>query len=209
MLDEIFMRYLLYKLSFLPRVVRECCYKQYNRLIFRLAGVKYGKNLRVYTKFILKKYKGSEVLIGDNLLFTSGDTINPISRNIAGSIFVNKGATLKIGNNVGISSACLRCNESIEIHDNVKIGADCVILDTNSHSLNYLDRREVQKDRENTVNAPIVIEEDVLIGARSIILKGVRIGARSVIGSGSVVSKDIPSDCIAAGNPCKVIRQIL
>lgn len=202
------MKNLLYKLSFLPRVVREFCYKRYNKLIFRLAGVKYGKNLRVYTKFVLKKYEGAEVIIGDNLLFTSGDTINPISRNMAGSIFVNKGATLKIGNNVGISSACLRCNERIEIHDNVKIGADSIILDTNSHSLNYLDRRDVHKDRETTVNAPIIIEEDVLIGARSIVLKGVRIGARSIIGSGSVVSKDIPSDCIAAGNPCKVIKQL-
>ena len=41
---------------------------------------------------------------------------------------------------------------------------------------------------------------------RCIILKGVTVGARSVIGSGSIVTKSIPSDCIAAGNPCKVIR---
>ena len=53
-----------------------------------------------------------------------------------------------------------------------------------------------------------MIEDDVLIGARCIILKGVHIGARSVIGAGSVVAKDIPSDCIAAGNPCKVIKRL-
>ena len=47
-----------------------------------------------------------------------------------------------------------------------------------------------------------------LIGARSIILKGVKIGARSVIGSGSIVTQNIPSDCIAAGNPCKIIKYI-
>ena len=47
-----------------------------------------------------------------------------------------------------------------------------------------------------------------MIGANTIILKGVCIGARSVIGAGSVVSKSIPSDCVAAGNPCKVIRQL-
>lgn len=52
----------------------------------------------------------------------------------------------------------------------------------------------------------IVIEDDVLIGARSVILKGVTIGARSVIGAGSVVVNDIPQDCIAAGNPCNVIK---
>ena len=55
---------------------------------------------------------------------------------------------------------------------------------------------------------PIVIEDDVLIGTRCIILKGVTIGARSIIGSGSVVVKSIPADCIAAGNPCKIIRYI-
>ena len=50
--------------------------------------------------------------------------------------------------------------------------------------------------------------DDVWIGARCIILKGVTIGERSVIGAGSVVVSDIPADCIAAGNPCKVIRSI-
>ena len=52
------------------------------------------------------------------------------------------------------------------------------------------------------------IYNDVLIGTRCIILKGVTIGARSIIGSGSVVVKTIPADCIAAGNPCKVIKYI-
>ena len=60
----------------------------------------------------------------------------------------------------------------------------------------------------NRVDKGIVIEDDVLIGMNSIILKGVRVGARSVIGAGSVVVKDIPSDCIAAGNPAKVIKII-
>ena len=62
--------------------------------------------------------------------------------------------------------------------------------------------------RRTILSAPIVIEDDVWIGARSIILKGVHIGARSIIAAGSVVTKDIPSDVIAGGNPCKVIREI-
>lgn len=56
------------------------------------------------------------------------------------------------------------------------------------------------------VSAPVVIEDDVFIGMNCIILKGVRIGARSIIAAGSVVTKNIPADCIAAGNPAKVIR---
>lgn len=57
-------------------------------------------------------------------------------------------------------------------------------------------------------SAPITIEDDVWIGAFTTILKGVHIGARSIIGANSVVTKDIPADCIAAGNPCRIIRTI-
>ena len=67
---------------------------------------------------------------------------------------------------------------------------------------------KISKDILTAKTAPIVIEDDVLIGTRCIVLKGVTIGARSIIGSGSVVTKSIPADCIAAGNPCKVIRFI-
>ena len=47
-----------------------------------------------------------------------------------------------------------------------------------------------------------------MIGAHSVILKGVTIGARTIIGAGSVVTKSIPADCVAVGNPCKVIRKL-
>ena len=60
----------------------------------------------------------------------------------------------------------------------------------------------------NRIDKEIIIDDDVLIGANTIILKGVHIGARSVIGAGSVVTKDIPADSIAAGNPVKVIKKI-
>jgi acetyltransferase-like isoleucine patch superfamily enzyme len=56
--------------------------------------------------------------------------------------------------------------------------------------------------------APVTIEDDVWIGAQCIILKGVTIGARSIIGAGSVVTKDIPADCVAAGNPCRIIKEL-
>jgi acetyltransferase-like isoleucine patch superfamily enzyme len=55
---------------------------------------------------------------------------------------------------------------------------------------------------------PVIIEEDVWIGSNSVVLPGVRIGSGSVIGGGSVVTKDIPDNMLAFGNPCKIIRQI-
>lgn len=86
-------------------------------------------------------------------------------------------------------------------------------MDTDAHSLDYLIRRShdltpdgYSVDGVSATTVPIVIEDDVLIGTRCIILKGVTIGARSVIGSGSVVTKSIPPDSIAVGNPCTVIK---
>ncbi|WP_207910260.1 DapH/DapD/GlmU-related protein [Anseongella ginsenosidimutans] len=55
---------------------------------------------------------------------------------------------------------------------------------------------------------PISIGSDVWIGGSAVICPGVKIGDRSVIGAGSVVTKDIPPDVFAAGNPCKVIRSL-
>lgn len=132
---------------------------------------------------------------------------NPISRNIRTAFFVERNAVLNIGDNVGISGACLWAHESISIGNNVKIGGDSIIIDSDCHSLDATLRSSLF-DQQRKVNKPIIIEDNVLIGAKCIVLKGVTIGARSVIGAGSVVVKDIPADCIAAGNPCKVIKYL-
>lgn len=71
-----------------------------------------------------------------------------------------------------------------------------------------MDSQVRRSSNEGTKSAPVVIEDDVWVGAHCIILKGVTIGARSVIGAGSVVTKSIPADCVAAGNPCKVIKNL-
>ena len=129
-------------------------------------------------------------------------------KNIKGSIFVNTNAKLLIGNNVGMSSPCIWCDNNIVIGNNVKLGGLVTLLDTDCHSLDYLNRRNTIKDVQNTKTSPVIIEDDVLIGANSIVLKGVRIGARTIVGAGSIVSSNLPPDCIAAGNPCKVIRDL-
>lgn len=112
---------------------------------------------------------------------------------------------MTIGHNVGMSSPTIWCDEKIVIGNDVRIGALVTIMDTDCHSLSYEDRMNGDK---KTKTRPVVIEEGVLIGAQSIVLKGSHIGAHSVIGAGSVVCGNIPSACIAAGNPCKVIRKL-
>ena len=129
--------------------------------------------------------------------------MNPIASNLQADVYVEPGATLTIGNNVGKSSTRLWIHESVRIGNNVKIGGCVLITDTDAHPMDYVARRS---SNECTKSAPVVIEDDVWVGAHCIILKGVTIGARSIIGAGSVVTKSIPADCVAAGNPCKVIK---
>lgn len=128
-----------------------------------------------------------------------------MTSNLQGAVYVEPGAELTIGNNVGMSSTRFWVHDSVVIGDNVKIGACVLITDTDAHPLDYLVRRT---SNEGTKSAPIEIENDVWVGAYSIILKGVTIGTRSIIGAGSVVTRSIPADCVAAGNPCKVIKTI-
>ena len=195
----------IHKITFIPRFVRQIFYQPFNRLMFLSAGANIGRNFKVKNRFYLKLYNNASLTIGDNFIIFSGEAINPITRNVRGCIFVNGGANLSIGNNVGMSSPTIWCDENIVSGNDVRIGALVTILDTDCHSLNYLDRMNGDK---TTKTKPVVIDEGVLIGAQSIVLKGSHIGAHSIIGAGSVVCGDIPANCIAAGNPCKVIKKL-
>lgn len=123
-------------------------------------------------------------------------------------IILSRDATLTIGNNTGMTSVSIFCKERIEIGDYVNIGAGSIIFDSNFHSTDWKIRRDRKQDVALSKNSPVIIENDVFIGSRCIIMKGVHIGARSIISAGSVVCHDIPNDCIAGGNPCIVIKNI-
>ncbi len=187
-----------------------------NRCYFLLCGINFKENLCVYNQLYLSLSSKATINIGENFTFTSGGGINPLCRNKRGQIFVESGGEILIGNNTGISSSCLWAKNKITIGNNVNIGGDCIIMDTDAHSLDWKIRAglitdesgEIINDTATAKSAPIIIEDHAFIGTRSIILKGVTIGARSIIAAGSVVTKSIPSDCIAGGNPCKVIRKL-
>lgn len=113
-------------------------------------------------------------------------------------------ATIIIGEGTRIHGSCLHSYASIEIGKRCLVAANCQIIDGSGHDLSF-------GDVENRINTkgdchPIIIEDDVWIGANTIVLPGVRIGKGSVIGAGSIVTKDIPPMVVAAGNPAKVIR---
>ena len=179
-----------------------------NRLRFIAEGVKLGRNSRIrgWVKLVRKREAG--IVIGDGFNFTSGLSINRISRSQTGCICAEEGASITIGDNVGMSSPCLWSRNAITVGNNVNVGADCVIMDHDAHSLNYELRRVRADELGDIASAPIMICDDVLIGTGCYILKGVTIGARSIIGAGSVVTRDVPPDEVWAGNPARFIRKL-
>lgn len=194
----------LIKFLNLPSTLRIKLYPHINRLILKANGAVFGKNIQIPSK-VLWLIRGGRITIGDNFYLSSGNGVNPIASNLQADVYVEPGANLTIGNNVGMSSTRLWIHESARIGNNVKIGGCVLITDTDAHPMDYMARRS---SNEGTKSAPVVIEDDVWVGAHCIILKGVTIGARSVIGAGSVVTKSIPADCVAAGNPCRVIKNL-
>ena len=191
-------------LAFRDKIVSSLDWR-WGRFLMKIHGVSFGKDLMIQGDLEIKTGNHINFTIGNSCTIKSGRG-NPLSRNIKGSMSVEDGAVLIIGNNCGFSSACIWSHQSIIIGNNVNIGADSILMDSDAHSLSYLDRRIVNVDIRNKVNKPIVIDDDVLIGTRCIILKGVHIGARSIVGSGSVVLSDIEPDSIYGGNPARKIR---
>lgn len=204
------------RLFHFPRWIRIQFRIIWNPIMFRLIGIQLGYNARICTKVFVIKNEKSQIMIGDNFILTSGDFINPLCRVQRACICAERSTSIiEIGNNTGMSSPCIWAKEKITIGNYVNIGGDCIIMDSDAHNLDWRIRdssemfsKHETMDVHTAKCAPIFIEDHVLIGTRCIILKGVTIGARSIIAAGSVVTKDIPSDCIAGGNPAKVIRYL-
>lgn len=182
----------------------------YNLLLCRFnQNIKTSGKVRLVGPISINIRNNGKLVLGDGLRMISGLMLNPLGRNLASSIRVEENAQIVVGNNVGMSNVSLWAKTKIIIDDNVKIGADCLIFDSDMHSLDFIQRRTISSDSTNAKSSPITIKEDVFIGTRSVICKGVTIGARSIVASGSVVVKSIPDDEIWGGNPAKFIRKII
>ena len=177
-----------------------------NLLRLNLYGVEHGKHCVIHGKLYINLFPSASLKIGDDFYFSSGWGINALCSNRRGMLYATWDANITIGNNVGMSSTVLWCHKKLVIGNNVKIGGNCILIDTDAHDINYINRRRPATDSGAT--SPIIIEDDAFIGTNCIILKGVTIGARSIIAAGSIVTKSIPADCIAGGNPAKVIKYL-
>ena len=155
-----------------------------------------GNDVSFNGKMYISRFKHSTITIGNNCIFNSHDLFN--SRGLGRCIVrtYTDYARIEIGDNTGFSGVSINARNLVKIGDNVMFGAGVIIGDNDDHP-----------ERLGTSEVPIIIGNNVFIGMRCIIMKGVTIGDNAVIGAGSIVTKDIPANCVAAGVPCKVIKR--
>lgn len=162
----------------------------------------HGKNLKVGSGANCYSKKKENIKIGDNC-----EIYGILSANGDGKITIGNFTTIRHQSVIG-------CINSIDIGDYCIISNNVHIYDNNNHPIDPKKRREMCKSGFNSEkwdwkysdNKPIAIKDNVWIGERATILKGVTIGEGAIIASNSVVTKNVPSFTIVAGNPAKIVK---
>lgn len=190
-------------------------YNHLNKNVLRKKG-----RLIIFKNSVIDIHKSSQINIEDDFYINS-DTFNKSKTeaylklqenstlNINGRFKLFYGSTIQLFKNASLtlgrgyinSNSVIACCNKIVIGDGAAIARNVYIYDGDHHSIIDDDGNVLNKSK------PISIGRNVWIGVGAIILKGVNIGDGSIIGAGAVVNKDIPANCIAAGNPARVIEE--
>ena len=125
-------------------------------------------------------------------------------------IDVGRDAILKIGSQVYLNEGVnITCNISVSIGNRCLFAPEVVIIDDDGHPVDWQHRHDYWPAGPKTrLGAPVIIEDNVWLGTRAMVLKGVTIGAGAVIAAGAVVTRPVPAGTLVAGVPARVIRQI-
>lgn len=165
-----------------------------------LKGVTLSKKCTFIGRTYFYRRPNSFISIGSNCSFNSiyNSNLIGIKQPCILSTLVPD-AIISVGKYCGFSGTVIGSFTNITLEDNVRCGANTLITDGDWH----------QDDPRSGVPSPILIKKNVWLGEGVKVLKGVTIGENSVIGAGSIVTKSIPDNVVAAGNPCKVIKQLI
>jgi len=129
----------------------------------------------------------TDLVLGDDVKIWSGHRRTLISG----------GGRIRVGDRVFINCGAVVISVlEITIGDDVALANEVYVMDSNSHGV----------EGRPHVQAPVRIGDGTWVGARAMILPGVTIGSRVVVAAGSVVTRDVPDDCLVAGNPARVVR---
>ena len=155
-----------------------------------------GKGLRL---------PNGQPLVMGNLELELGENVT-IMRTTLGASNVYDKPVLKIGNNTTVGHGTIvSIAQEVSIGDNTLIGPQCLIMDNDDHPINPSERCARMPVRKEDVS-PVKIGNNVWLGTRVTVLRGGNIGDNSIVGSNSVVSKDVPPNCIVIGFPARVVK---
>ena len=167
-----------------------------------------GKNPQIWGKFFVTIFEPSlgSIKIGNNFRLISSNRRSLIANYFHTKLTVIGSGQINIGHNVSFNGVAITSMNKISICNEAMLAPNVVITDTDFHKSSVLDDRQELCDPN--IQHSIEIGKNVWIGASAIILKGVSIGENSVVSAGSVVSKDIPANVIAAGNPATIVSSL-
>ena len=155
---------------------------------------------------IVYRAPGARIVIGAGTQIVSSTHVNPagVHHPVTLAALV-EGSALIIGKGCGISGATIVARSTVTLEDLVGLGVNVTIYDNDFHAEDPADR---VANRGEIPTAPVSIGRGAWIGANAMVLKGVTIGAWSIVGAGSVVTKSIGDEMVAAGNPARVLRPV-
>ena len=166
-----------------------------------------AKKARVYGWPIVSMAEHSRIQIGARSVLCSDSNFTALGVNHPVVIrTLKQGAEIVIGEDTGISGGSICAASSIRIGAGCLLGANVTIADTDFHAVNPVNRRYNNSDE--IAVAPIVIEDNVFIGANAFVLKGVTIGRDSVVGAGAIVVRDVPPGSVVVGSAAMVKRSV-
>ncbi len=172
-------------------------------LSMAIRGISFGSGIKFYGIPVMVRMIDSKIRIGRNCSFRSDFSSNLVGVNRKCLITtLRRNSEILIGDNSGFSGTVIAAAGSIRIGKNVLCGANTTITDFDWHGI-MPDKRNVPDEAK-----PVVIGDNVWVGLNTVILKGVTIGENTVIGANSLVTRDIPPNVIAAGNPCRIIKEL-
>jgi acetyltransferase-like isoleucine patch superfamily enzyme len=148
---------------------------------------------------------GEDVMVVGRLRITQGTRVHLGARTrVRGRVTVNGGGEVRVGEDTLLNGCWIGATRSVTVGDRCLV-SDCDITDSDFHNLDP-ERRHLPPDERS--RRPVVLEDNVWVGAKALVLKGSHIGADTVVGSGAVVRGTVPPRVVVVGNPAQVVRHL-
>lgn len=170
-------------------------------------GVEIGSDVHLGYPPLIFKHRLGIIRLGDGVKLSGSVFQNPLCGSERMVLAATEpGSQIIIGSHSGLSCCTIFAANSIRIGSFVNIGAGAHIYDTDFHPIDAIARRKNQK--KDIRSLPVVIEDDVWIGAGATILKGVHIGKGAIIACGAIVTRNVPAGALVGGIPARLINHV-